>query len=322
MSPITVHDAPSPAEAGEGAVRSEWNDLATLFLLRFDRENTRLSYRTALKAFFGTNTVSLDMALQMSLVDVNRHISSMERRGRAPATIRGRVSAIRSFYAWLVALGIVQLNPAARELVRRTPLADWRKKSVPVLTRDESIALLDAPDPDSPSGIRDRALLRVLLKGFLRRGEAVGLDFQHVRETGGYWVLDIPRAKGGANQYIKATDDVVASIARVRELYQRSGFRDWETGAVFRTLRRGLHYGGRMSGQGVAVVVKKAARQAGLPLISPHVLRHTGCTLALEGGASLIQVKNHARHVLAATTMIYVHQRDRLENSAADYISF
>ena len=55
-------------------------------------------------------------------------------------------------------------------------------------------------------------------------------------------------------------------------------------------------------------------------VVGAHTLRHTGCTLAIEGGASVQQVQTHARHKNIETTMIYVHQRDRLANSAADFI--
>jgi integrase len=63
------------------------------------------------------------------------------------------------------------------------------------------------------------------------------------------------------------------------------------------------------------------ADQAGLPEIGAHTLRHTGCTLAIESGASIQQVQTHARHKNIETTMVYVHQRDRLGNSAADFIN-
>ena len=310
----SVERLESAARSRRAGVRSE--NLVDLYLCRYDRGHTRRAYRTGLASFFGTDHVTIELAQDVTTVDVNQYIRRLEVRGLAPSTICARVSAIRSFYALLIALGLARLNPAARELVRRVAQSDWKTREVRVLTREEARALVDAPDPDSWTGVRDRALLRVLLKCLLRRGEAAALDFEHVRPTGGHWVVDIPRAKGGANQYVKATEDVVAEVARVRERY------GWETGPVFRTLARGPHYGGRMTGQGIATIVKRAARRAGLERVTPHVLRHTGCTLALEGGASLLQVKAHARHVLVATTLIYVHQRDRLENSAADFITF
>ena len=290
-------------------------DLLRQFLLRYDRETTQTTYRSALTRFFGTDLVTLDTARRVTSVDVNRYIEALEEHGLALSSIRGTLSVLRSFYGWLAAQGLVQRNPADRMLVRRIPRTDWRERPIHVLTLAEARALIDCTDAESRTGIRDRALLRVLIKGCLRRGEAVALDFEHVRRVGGYWTLTIPRAKGGADQHIKATDDVVASVAAVAELYGE------ETGPVFRTLLTGRPPGARLGGQAVYKIVMQAAERAGLPPITPHVLRHTGCTLALEAGATLQQMQAHARHKNIGTTMLYLHQRDRLANCAADFIS-
>jgi integrase len=69
------------------------------------------------------------------------------------------------------------------------------------------------------------------------------------------------------------------------------------------------------------MIVNRAAAACGIHgQIGAHTLRHTGCTLAIEGGASIQQVQSHARHKSIETTMMYVHQRDRLANNAADFI--
>jgi integrase len=68
-------------------------------------------------------------------------------------------------------------------------------------------------------------------------------------------------------------------------------------------------------------MVKRTAERAGLPDIGAHVLRHTGCTLAIDSGATIQQVKTHARHKDIDTTMNYIHQRDKLRDSAADHIN-
>lgn len=290
-------------------------DLVPLFLLRYDRPNTRRSYGHALRVFFGADAVTLAMARAVTFVDVNGHLAGLEAEGKKPATLRQRAAVLRAFFGWLIALRGVRRNPADRMLVRRIPVADWRTRSVRVLTSEEAGALVATTDPSTALGARDRALLLVLLKGCLRRSEAVGLDFSDVRPVGDYWTLQIASAKGGAGQYVKATEDVVAAVANVRD---RCG---WEDGPIFRCLARGPKYGARLSGQGVDARVRLAAKRAGLPPVSPHVLRHTGCTLAFEGGARIEQVQAHARHVLVGTTLVYVHQRDKLGNSAADVLA-
>ena len=304
-------DAPSVAQPPTGGLRG---DLIPLFLLRYDRETTRRSYRDSLARFFGTDAVTLEMAQAVTSPAVNEHVAAMEEAGYAAATINGRLSVLRAFYGWLGALRVVRHNPVDTALVRRVPIGDWRDQHVPVLTLAEARDLVDSCDLDTTIGCRDEALIRVLIQCCLRRGEAAGLDFEHVRQVGRHWALTIPRAKGGADQYVKAPDNVVASIGRLAERYGS------ETGPVFRSVQRGKRNGRRLSGRAVNDIVKRAAERVGLPSVTAHVLRHTGCTLALEGGASILQVQNHARHRQVSVTIRYVHQRDRLANNAADFI--
>ena len=95
----------------------------------------------------------------------------------------------------------------------------------------------------------------------------------------------------------------------------------YSTGPLWRSFSRNQSGGRRLSGSSIYSIVNKHALRAGLSQkVGAHTLRHTGCTLAIEGGASLQQVQTHARHKSIETTMLYVHQRDRLANSAADRI--
>jgi site-specific recombinase XerD len=141
------------------------------------------------------------------------------------------------------------------------------------------------------------------------------MNFEHLRQVGQYWVLDLPVTKGGADQYVKVPDHIVDSIMHHRSHY------GYGEGAVWRSLSNNSK-GRRLSSTSIYNIVRKAAMRAGLEgNIGAHTLRHTGCTLAIETGASLQQVQAHARHKSLETTMMYVHQRERLRDSAADYIN-
>ncbi len=97
---------------------------------------------------------------------------------------------------------------------------------------------------------------------------------------------------------------------------------DFTRGPLFRSLSRRA-FGHRLTPNGIYRIVRGLAHRAELQkAIGAHTLRHTGCTLAIEGGATLQQVQSHARHKDLSTTMRYVHQRDRLRDSAADHIAF
>ena len=175
--------------------------------------------------------------------------------------------------------------------------------------------MLSSIDLGREAGPRDYALVSTLLHCVLRRSEAAAMDFEHIVQSGPYWVLRLPRAKGGANQTVKIPDHVVDSIEALKDVY------GYQSGPVWRSLSRNQSRGRRLSGTSVYSIVDRAARSAGIDAkVGAHTLRHTGCTLAIEGGASIQQVQVHARHKNIETTMMYVHQRDRLANSAADFI--
>ncbi len=141
------------------------------------------------------------------------------------------------------------------------------------------------------------------------------MNVEHLRTISGHAVLLLPEAKGGANQTVKIPDHVNTVL---HDMLNHYGI---ESGPVWRSLSRNGTAGRRLSGSAIYKIVNSHARRAGiLGTVGAHTLRHTGCTLAIEGGASIQQVQTHARHKSIATTMLYVHQRDRLAHSAADFI--
>ncbi|GAB5535264.1 MAG: site-specific integrase [Rubricoccaceae bacterium] len=305
------------AQAGPlGRAFSDQSDLIELYLLRFDRPNTRRAYARDLESFFGTPVVTLELAHEVTFPHVNAFIAELETQNKAPATIRRRVTAVRGFFAWLVALGFLQLNPADRQLVRRVTLDRPQDRVLTVLTKAQARQLVDSVDLDKETGFRDQALILTLLHCVLRRSEAASMDFEHIRRAGAYWVLELPRTKGGANQTVKMPASIAEVLLELKSIY---GF---TTGPIWRSFSRNSK-GRRLSGTSIYNIVNRHAKQAGIhDTVGAHTLRHTGCTLAIEAGASVQQVQTHARHKNLETTMLYVHQRDRLADSAADYIDF
>lgn len=333
-------------------------DLIELFLQRFDRENTRLAYRQDLEDFFafltGTTpsevgTVTLDLARAVTFVDINRYLSDLEARGLASSSRRRRLASVRGLFALLINLQVLTVNPAAREVVRRIPKAKTQDAPIIVLTKDQARRLVEAaslpippssrrksrpvnaPDPEPPdTWCRDTALILTMIHACLRRSEAAAIMVDHIRPVGAFWVLDLPRAKGGENQWVKLHSRTVDAIEEMKRHYaERFGW-DFSHGPLFRSLSN-RNLGERLAADGIYRVVRRLAERAELfgsettrtsAPIRAHTLRHTGCTLAIEGGATLQQVQIHARHKDLSTTMRYVHQRDKLRDSAADHISF
>jgi site-specific recombinase XerD len=306
--PARRHDARLTVRAAFDA------DLLPVFLHRFDREQTRRAYRNDLVQFFGSDVIPLDLARQPSFVHVNAHIADMEAGGLKPTTIKRRIAALRTFFDWLVALELIDSSPASRHLLRRVRTSRSGDRRIIFLTRDQARGLLEATATAGDAAPRDYALLSTLIHCVLRRAEAAGMDTEHIRPLGRYWVLDLPHVKGGADQYVKVPTHVVDCVEAMKRHYGIA------SGPIWRSLSNN-HRGRRLSPDAIYQIVKRTALRAGLPDdIGAHSLRHTGCTLAIEAGASLQQVQTHARHKQLETTMIYVHQRDKLRDSAADQI--
>lgn len=289
-------------------------DLVGAYLQRFDRAATRRGYGNDLFDFFGRENVRLADARAVTFLHVNKYIAQLDADGRKPTTIKRRIAAIRGFFEWLVALDLLDKNPAHRKLLRRVRSTTTHDKTLIFLTAQQAQRLLDAADESGEAAPRDRALVLTLLHCVLRRSEAAAMDVEHVRPLGHYWVLDLPHTKGGSDQYVKIPAHVVDEIDAMRDAY---GIKE---GPLWRSLSNNSR-GNRLSERSIYGIVEKVAKRAGLPgEIGAHSLRHTGCTLAIEAGASIQQVQSHARHKNIETTMIYVHQRDRLKDSAADFI--
>lgn len=291
------------------------HDLIGLYLTRFDRASTRREYEKDLVDFFGKQHIQLTEASSVSFVSVNSYLQSLQDRGLKPATIQRRISCIRGFFSWLVALGTLESNPADKHVVRRIRRVKREDHLITVLTRDQARRLVEATAGNGEAAVRDRALVVTLLYGALRRSEAASMNVEHVRSAGPYWVIDLPDTKGGTDQYVKIPPQVVEAVEAVKAEYGIA------TGAIWRSLSNNSR-GRRLSARSIYTIVNQTAERAGIRSeVGAHTLRHTACTLAIEGGANPQQVQAHARHKNLETTMIYVHQRDKLRDNASDYIN-
>ena len=289
-------------------------DLVAVYLERFERAATCRAYGRDLADFFGLERVTLEDVRKATPLHVNEYIAHLQENDYKSSTIKRRVAAIRGFFEWLVALDVISKNPSHRQLLRRVRSSGSRDKKLIFLTSQQAERLVEAADGSGEAAARDRALLLTLLHCVLRRSEAAAMNVDHIRPLGHYWVLDLPNTKSGTDQYVKIPAHVVERIEEMKTSY---GIED---GPLWRSVSNNSR-GNRLSARSIYGIVDKVARRAGLPAeIGAHSLRHTGCTLAIEAGASIHQVQVHARHKNIETTMMYVHQRDRLRDSAADYI--
>jgi integrase/recombinase XerD len=220
--------------------------------------------------------------------------------GLAPTTIRRALSAIRTYFAFLLEDGIVDTDPSERLESPRT----WRRLPG-VLSVEEVERLLSAPDPKHPLFWRDRSILELLYATGVRVSELVELRLNHLDlELGLCTVL----GKGSKERMVPFGAPAQRALTRylrdVRPRLDRGG-----SGAVFLNAR-----GGTLSRSSVWSLVRASAAKAGIrKTVSPHTLRHSFATHLLEGGADLAAVQELLGHADISTTQIYTHvDRDYL----------
>jgi integrase/recombinase XerD len=203
------------------------------------------------------------------------------------------LSAVRSFHRFLLREGKAERDPAAAVVRPRLPRSLPRPMPV-----EEVLRLLAAPSEGDPAGLRDRAVLETLYGGGLRVSELAGLDVDDVDlEEGSVRVF----GKGSKERDVPlgryATDAIAAYLRRARPGLATARSRS----ALFLNLR-----GGRLTRQGVAGILAKAVKGAGIERrVTPHTLRHSFATHLLEGGADVRVVQELLGHASVATTQVY-----------------
>ena len=160
-------------------------------------------------------------------------------------------------------------------------------------------ALLGAPDPGTPGGLRDQALLEVLYATGLRVSELVGLTLKQLDLRRG---VVRPLGKGGKERVVPMVAPAVEKLQLYLEQARPRMLKGRESPYVFIN-----HRGGRLSRQGFWKLLKQYALKAGVKPLSPHTLRHSFATHLLSRGANLRVLQMLLGHADLATTQIYTH---------------
>ena len=227
-------------------------------------------------------------AQQVNILVLRRYLAQLHRCHRRSSIAR-KLSALRSFFAYLVAQGQLENSPG--ELIGTPRQENYLPKT---LTVDEVFALIDGQWGVDELSLRDRALLEVLYSCGLRVGELTALDLDSID-----WQQGLVRVLGKGNkerlvpigrQALAALDDYLAV---------RNGTP--EQTALFLNYR-----GGRLSARSVERNFKQRLIKAGLIKdASPHSLRHSFATHLLDGGADLRAIQELLGHVSLSTTQKY-----------------
>jgi len=287
---------PTRAPAGDFFVRHLPLYLDYLAVEKGLAKNSLEAYRRDLTAF-GLWLSGLNLpARKVTRSEIVSYLGERRGRGASPRSLARATSALRGFFRFLAAERIVPADPT-------TELSNPRRWAVlpKFLTPVEVKRLLEAPDVETPRGLRDRALLELLYACGLRVSELSALPLENLRLADGFVLV---RGKGSKERVVPIAD----ASARWVKRYVKTARARKRGAAASRWLFPGSK-GRPVTRQTVFLVLKAAARAAGLPpgAVSPHVLRHAFATHLVDNDADLRAVQMMLGHADIATTEIYTH---------------
>ncbi len=234
--------------------------------------------------------------------------------GQKETTLARRVVALRMWLRWLHITGqVAEDGTALIELPKQ-----WQRLPR-TLNLDRTIDLITAPDPESPLGLRDRAMLELFYACGLRVSELCGLREADVNVAGAFLRC---MGKGRKERVVPigrpALDALEAYVQHLRPKLIAAGQQQgrWKTplsrGAAAQLPLFLTRTGGPLERTAVWMMVKREQARRGIPgRVSPHTLRHSFATHLLEGGADLRVVQELLGHASISTTEIYTHVQTR-----------
>ena len=242
----------------------------------------------------------LRMKQVSSLDEVDKHVlrnymSWLMEQGVVKSSIARKLSAVRSFYRYLVREEMVSANPLEKA---SSPKLDRRLPTF--LTVEEAVRLLEAPDLSTPQGLRNRALLELLYASGLRVSELENLNLEQLNmETSEIRVW----GKGSKERVVLIGEPALHALNHYLTLGRPALLGRQKTNAILLN-----QYGGRLPARRIQKILDKCAQKAGIgKRVHPHILRHTFATHLLDGGADLRVVQELLGHAQLATTQVYTH---------------
>lgn len=266
-------------------MRTDSQETIADWLIRFSG-GSRAQYRHSIDQY--TDWLDDLDPLDVTRATVQRYVAHLVDRGYADATVRAKVSAVASFYKYALQEKLIDTNPAA-DLKR--PLGEGEVKRG--LPPDKARKMIAAARRHSPTA---HALVWMMAGVGLRVAEACSARVEDLDVDEQLLTVTVKR---GHRKTKPITDEVLAAIDTMI------------AGRIEGTILTNRD-GNRLTRHRAWELVEKVAAEAGIEHCSPHVLRHTAATLALEAGAPVQDVKELLGHRSLETTLRYIHNRDIL----------
>ncbi|MES2766480.1 MAG: site-specific tyrosine recombinase XerD [Bacteroidota bacterium] len=280
------------------AFKKSISDFATYVSLeRGLAKNTLEAYRHDLETFARfLQELNVEKFSSASTKDLTEFLKALEQLGLS-ATSRARyLSTLRTFYKFLFASGATNTD-----ITETIELPKTERHLPETISIDDVLKMLDQPDANELSGVRDRAMLEVMYACGLRVSELCALKQRDILPD-----AEIVRifGKGSKERIVPIGASALQWIATYQKTVRPHFLKKNTTDDILFLNQRG----GAFSRMGVWKIVDKYARQAGLNVhVHPHLFRHSFATHLLEGGADLRAVQEMLGHSDISTTQIYTH---------------
>lgn len=275
-------------------------------------ENSRRAYQRHLVEFFYWHRAENRPAFNKALI--NRYVKHLREQQLSSANINQKLSAIRKLANEAEDNNLIDSRVAnGIRAVRGMPQRGQRTGNW--LTRDEAQMWLEAPDIKTLKGVRDRAVLAVLIGCGLRRAEIAILSVSHIEQREGRWaIVDIVGKRDKMRtipmpSWAKSAIDSWLFSARISE------------GFIFRRVNKGDNLmGEKLTEQAIYNIVVNYAEKLEKAGIAPHDLRRTFAKLAHKGGSPIDQIQLSLGHDSIQTTEKYLGVEQDLTDAPCDHL--
>jgi integrase/recombinase XerC len=270
------------------------------------------TYTRALRQLF--RYFSLNGINQPQREDIIAFRDELKASGHKPTTVQSYITATKIFFSWTEQEG---LYPNIAERLKGAKLDRNHKKDY--LTSGQVKEVLASVDRSTEQGLRDYAMLFLMITGGLRTIEVARADIGDLRTLGDGTVLFVQgKGREEKTEYIK----ISAPAEKAIRAYLKARANTADADPLFTSTSHN-NSGQRMTTRSISGIAKARLQGAGYDSsrLTAHSLRHTAVTLSLLAGRDLAEVQQFARHANIATTMIYNHALDRAKNGCSDAIT-
>jgi site-specific recombinase XerD len=305
LAPIVIDRPPALVAAAGERARIRFFEF---FAANIRNIHTRRAYAQATREFMSwCENAGVQSIGDVRPLHVATYIEQLGRKRSAP-TVKQRLAAIRHLFDWLVTGQVMSMNPASSV---RGPSYSVKQGKTPVLDPTEARALLDSIDATTPVGLRDRALIGLMVYSFARIGAALAMKVEDVYvQNRRLWVR--LHEKGGKRHEMPCHHNLEAYFQAYIDGCDLVGD---PKGALFRSIGRGTNEMTTtpLPQANAYAMVRRRAAAAGIETkIGNHTFRATGITAYLKNGGTLEKAAAMANHASTRTTQLYDRRRDEV----------